>query len=98
MKNTKDWLFHYVFFKEEVSEKCPKCGAEKLMHYSWNDLGDDSGHFRACMEDDCNFDENISYILAHPCNSCSFQGDDTPTGSFELKLKCPAKTTISLGE
>ena len=81
------WERRYVFFNKEVDETCPNCGAKKMMHYSWNDLTDDSAHYRSCMNSECKFDERIGFLSA-PCNTCGYEGSDCQTGSFEVKLKC----------
>jgi hypothetical protein len=79
---------HYTFFKMIVEEKCPKCGATKLMHYSWCALTDSSGHFRACLNEECDFNEFLG-PLEEACKSCDFPGEEIPCGLFQVNLCLP---------
>ena len=90
MNKRKPWQSHYVFFTEVVEEKCLLCGATKLMHYSWADLSDESGHYRACLNEACRFNEYLG-LLSWACKSCNYQGEDIPQGPIQVNLSCPAK-------
>jgi len=90
MKNKKPWKSRYVFYIRQVDEKCPKCGASKLIHYAWNDLTDDAGHYRACLNKNCTFDQLVG-DLADPCSICNFSGSESPHGLIQIKLICPNK-------
>jgi len=90
MGKRNPWQSRYVFFTKIVEEECPLCGAKKLMHYSWADLSDDSGHYRACLSENCTFYEWIGFLQG-ACQSCNYQGEEIPQGPIQVNLSCPAK-------
>ena len=95
MKNLQVWLReNYVKFKHEVLGKCPKCGCTRIMHYSFYDMTDDSAHYAACMNDDCDWEEMICRIDEN-CPNCPYAAEQLHVGSFmaDIVLPPPAPAT-----